>query len=180
MKARFSKFLFLLIAFIPVVFFLHHLEKAYMIRDWVEQFQGVKPPKLSAFFPVFADYKSFYNSVIPALGLSLVIPCTIVLLAILIKKRHHAFTLLLITALSLLVNAVQHVAYAILTNHMQPGAYTASLLYIPYAILLLIQLQKEHELDHIPASVYYALPLVIYFPLFSMLLNKSFLIIYLF
>jgi len=158
---------------LPLVFFVHNLEKIYYIRHWLAHNEQTYPMRLSYYLPSMPKPAEFYQNFQVMLILSIIIPSFVVMFAIFIKNQRFIFYLLLLFALSLFMNAIQHIGVALLFKSINPGLFTAIFLLLPFSLIMIKEIKKNWAITELPVQVYYLLPLSLGLPILNFLFHSS-------
>ncbi len=158
---------------LPLVFFIHNVEKIYFIRNWLALHDVVYPIRLTYYAPVLAKPAEFYQNIQLILILSIIIPSFVILFALFVRHQRVVFYVLILFALSLLMNSIQHVGIALLFGCINPGLYTAIFLLFPFSLIMIKEIKKNWDITELPIQAYYLLPLSLGLPLLNFIFHSS-------
>jgi len=165
---------------LPLIFFVHNVEKIYYIKYWLSHNEQIYPIRLSYYVPVMAKPAEFYQNFQLILILSIIVPSFVMLFALFSKHQRFVFYLLLLFALSMLMNAIQHISIALLFWCINPGLFTSVILFLPFSLMFIHAIKKNWGITELPVQAYYLLPLALGLPILNFLFHSSMNMIFLF
>jgi len=148
-----------LIALFPIVYLIHNLE------EWLLFSQKVNTiAKLS---PSLIRYYAVENStaVVTIFSIGLVIATLIPLVVSIViwnKPTLLNLKILVIIAFATLINGLSHISSSIAFEIIAPGLITGILLCLPFSVLVIIQVYKNHRFTFKENSLFLILSILVY------------------
>jgi hypothetical protein len=162
-----------MLVFLPLILFIHNVEKIFYIKYWLAQHPTLYPIRLSYYVPVMFNPAEYYQNFQVILILSIIIPSFFMLYALFSRHQRLIMYLLLFFAFSFLMNCIQHVGIAILFKSINPGLFTSVALLLPFSFIMFHEIKKNWQLSEIPKQAYYLLPLSLCLPVFNFIFHNS-------
>jgi hypothetical protein len=161
-----NRYLLMLIT-LPIIFMLHNAEKVIFINYWLQNHTEFYPLRLSFYLPYGINPELFFRNNVLSLIISFIIPAFFSLIAIFTHFQRFIFYALLLLAVTMLMNAIQHFGVSLLFWDLNPGTITAITIFTPYSFFMIKTIRQHWQVKEIPQGIFYLLPFTLILPLLN-------------
>lgn len=148
-----------LIALFPIVYLIHNLEEWFLFSHKVDTIAKLSPSLIKG----YAVENS--TALVTIFSIGLIIATLIPLVVtIVIWNKPTLFNLkiLVIIAFTTLINGLSHISSSLAFEIIAPGLITGVLLCLPFSVLVIIQVYKNHRFTFKDYSILFILSILAY------------------